>query len=426
MNNIKNTILLVLSLNLISCVPDSGKRGSNQTSTTSVATPTSISPNVAQNKTLPIYNIYIENSGSMYGYVKGVTEFEQSVYSYLSDIKISKLTDTLNLYYINSKIIPQGTDVSDFIEKLEPNTFKLKGGNMASSDISDNLKMILNESKQNTVSVFVSDCIFSPGSGKNAQQYLVNQQIGIKILFANYIKDRDIAVMIYQLSSKFDGQYFNKNNKPTYISSNRPFYIWVIGNKSNISMLQAKVKQEKFKGSGVKNAYTLVKGNSKVDFGVLQAPKFGTFERDKSNAKRHIINIKKETNGKNADKFMFSVGVDFSKIPLNNEYKLDKSNYQLNDKDYSIEIDNYKGPLNYTHILKLTTKIIKNSNLVIELKNKLPNWVDLMNDNDGIDINKDGAINKTFGIKYLIGGVYDAFTNGIGNDNYTQIEIKIN
>ena len=38
-----------------------------------------------------VYNIYVENSGSMYGYVKGVTEFEQSVYSYLSDIKISEI-----------------------------------------------------------------------------------------------------------------------------------------------------------------------------------------------------------------------------------------------------------------------------------------------------------------------------------------------
>ena len=32
-------------------------------------------------------NVYIENSGSMDGYVKGVTEFEQAVYNYLTDIK---------------------------------------------------------------------------------------------------------------------------------------------------------------------------------------------------------------------------------------------------------------------------------------------------------------------------------------------------
>ena len=63
-------------------------------------------------------NVYIENSGSMDGYVKGVTEFEQAVYNYLTDIKISQFSDSLNLFYINSDIIPQGSDISDFIKNL--------------------------------------------------------------------------------------------------------------------------------------------------------------------------------------------------------------------------------------------------------------------------------------------------------------------
>lgn len=45
-------------------------------------------PGIDLSATKCVYNIYVENSGSMDGYVKGVTEFEQSVYSYLSDIKI--------------------------------------------------------------------------------------------------------------------------------------------------------------------------------------------------------------------------------------------------------------------------------------------------------------------------------------------------
>lgn len=73
-----------------------------------------------------VYNIYVENSGSMDGYVKGTTEFEQSVYSYLSDIKISDICSEMNLYYINSKMYKQPSDVKDFIEKLEPNTFRAR------------------------------------------------------------------------------------------------------------------------------------------------------------------------------------------------------------------------------------------------------------------------------------------------------------
>lgn len=35
----------------------------------------------------PIINVYIENSGSMDGYVKGQTEFGHIVYNYLVDLK---------------------------------------------------------------------------------------------------------------------------------------------------------------------------------------------------------------------------------------------------------------------------------------------------------------------------------------------------
>lgn len=110
-------------------------------------------------------NVYIENSGSMDGYVKGATEFEQAVYNYLTDIKISRITDSLNLFYINSEIIPQGSDIKDFIEKLEPATFKKKGGNTGTTDISNLLKTVLNETKSDDVAILVTDGIFSPGRG---------------------------------------------------------------------------------------------------------------------------------------------------------------------------------------------------------------------------------------------------------------------
>jgi len=75
-----------------------------------------------------VVNVYIENSGSMDGYVKGVTEFEQAVYSYLRDIELSDLCSTMNLNYINSKVLRQPGDLQGFIEKLEPSSFRQRGG----------------------------------------------------------------------------------------------------------------------------------------------------------------------------------------------------------------------------------------------------------------------------------------------------------
>lgn len=374
----------------------------------------------------PIVNVYLENSGSMNGYVKGTTEFEQSVYSYLSDIKISNVSSALNLFYINSKLIPQGSDISDFIEKLEPATFKLKGGDQKTTDISNLLKEILKSKKKNTISIFVSDCIFSPGKGMNAAEYLLNQQIGIKTNFAEYLNKEDLCVMIYQLSSKFNGIYYNREDTKITINNQRPFYILILGERKHITDLRNTVKKENIKGSGVKNTCILFKGKTQIDFGILQSPKWGRFERDKLN-KRHITNIEKETHGPNSGKFMFAVGVDFSKLPLDENYLLDIKNYIINDKDYQIKVTPYNNPdKKYTHIIQLSTSIIKSSNLTIKLKNILPKWVEDMNDDIGLDINANGAMNKTFGIKYLIGGIYDAYTVG-GEDCYLEIKnISIN
>ena len=159
----------------------------------------------------PIYNVYVENSASMNGYVKGITEFEQTVYNYLTDIKISNLTDSLRLNYINSKVIPRGSDIEDFILKLEPSSFTQMGGNIGVTDLSEVIKKVLQGTSDSTVSILVSDLIFSPGKGKNAEEYLVNQQIGIKSRVSEHLsKFPQHSVIVYQLSSKFAGSFYDK------------------------------------------------------------------------------------------------------------------------------------------------------------------------------------------------------------------------
>jgi hypothetical protein len=72
----------------------------------------------------PVVNVYMENSGSMFGYVDGLTEFEASVYSYLSDIANTS-TDSLNLFYINSRIIPQQSNELSNSKKNKGFYFKI-------------------------------------------------------------------------------------------------------------------------------------------------------------------------------------------------------------------------------------------------------------------------------------------------------------
>ncbi|MDR3251423.1 MAG: hypothetical protein LBT42_07175 [Tannerella sp.] len=129
--NIKNLYLVLLAIACLTVACDSRGQARGRGATpagSAVPLQTESIPAVT-----PVINVYIENSGSMDGYVRGVTEFEQAVYNYLSDIKISGVADSLNLFYINSKVIPQGSGsdiavIEDFILKLEPSSFSQKGG----------------------------------------------------------------------------------------------------------------------------------------------------------------------------------------------------------------------------------------------------------------------------------------------------------
>ncbi|MDP4268727.1 MAG: hypothetical protein Q8909_01240 [Bacteroidota bacterium] len=373
----------------------------------------------------PVVNVYIENSGSMDGYVKGQTDFKNAVYNYLSEIKISGITDTLNLNYINSKIITQNSNIGDFIQKLNPTSFKAKGGGRGTSDISNVIKMILDESTNNSLSVLVSDCLFSPGKGIDADEYLVNQQIGIKTNWATALKSKNLAVTIFQLSSQFQGYYFNREDKPTMIKAQRPYYIWIIGRTEYLEQLRSRVPDSRLKGSGALNTFTAFPESNNINYHIL--PNSGTFDRDHG-SKYVIKNIRKENKGKYIDKFTFGIGVDMStiKLLLGDNYLLDSKNYilSLNSQDcsdYSIEIKTVKAK-NDTHSLKFSTDRNPNGRIVLSLDRKVPDWVYSSTDDNGLNVEK--AINKTYGLKYLIEGVHEAYI-ALNYKYYTTMTITV-
>ena len=373
-----------------------------------------------------VYNIYVENSGSMYGYVKGVTEFEQSVYSYLSDIKISDICSEMNLYYINSVMHKQPADVEDFIYRLEPNTFKAKGGNMATTDLSNIIGNILKTHGRDTVSILISDFVFSPGGGVNADEYLLNQQIGIKNHFAYKLKSNpNLAMMLYQLSSKFEGRYYDRNNTPYNINHQRPFYMMIIGDSYNLIKLSNEISKEKIKGSGVINSYSLSKAVSNVSYGILAMPKIGSFNPDPAAPLTSIKGAKIDRRSPNA-KFMVSIGVDFSKLLLDDDYLMDPSNYEISNKSFNISVDKAQNNAKYTHIVKLSLNPqlanLYKGPLTIQLLKKESTWSENATNPDDVGI-QNITTDKTYGFKYLVGGIYDSYSS---EKAYAKFNININ
>src|SRR5690606_23581860 len=119
------------------------------------------------------YAVYLENSGSLNGYlnVSGDGSFRDAVYSLITGIGGFKEKQSLHLYDINTVVIPvarnaSADDVNDYISNLDAAHFaqrsKAKGGDQTRSDLRNVLKEVLDSTGARTVSVLVSDCIFSP------------------------------------------------------------------------------------------------------------------------------------------------------------------------------------------------------------------------------------------------------------------------
>ena len=409
----KEFIYLIGIILLFGCNGISRKNPENPSSV-----PTEIKPSIK-----PIINVYIENSGSMDGYVTGVTKFEQSVYNYLSDIKIAKAADSLNLYYINSEILPQGTvsenmDVlKDFIEKLEPSNFKRQGGNRGTSDIADVIKSVLLKTGEKTISILVTDGIFSPGKGRDAEQYLINQQIGIKNSFSTFLgEQKNAAVIVYQLSSQFKGTYFNKIDARIPYDGQRPFYIWIIGNTDQLVNLRHTIPESKFGGS-IQRIFSISSGNNNIKYAIN--PSIGKFKKSKTDTNTTIENLVRDSR---TGEVKFAINVNFSDLLLDEQYLLDINNYEINNNFYTLEVKpNVKN--GYTHTLYFTSSDNKPHKGIISLKLKVkrPDWIDEVNDDDGSN-----AINdKTYGIKYQVDGVFQAFTFYDDGKYYAEIKITI-
>ena len=365
-------------------------------------------------------NVYLENSASMDGYVRGFTEFETAIYNLLGDFKISKICDSLNLNYINNSIpfskknaLP--ADIQDFIEKLEPSTFREKGGDRSVSDLKNIINTVLKTVDDQNAAVLISDFVFSPGKNVNAQDYLNNQGVGIKIDFAEKIKKFDLSAVIIQLESNFEGTYYDKTNKPIPFKGKRPYYIWIFGSNRQISKILDKKILDNIKG-GYLNRLVLQseKEESQPNYKILSSPKIGDFSRTELNNKI-IADASLSKNNQNKGFFGFNLAVDFSNSIQDPSYFLDTTNYVLSNASYQLVVEpisNKNDPSlsGFTHLVKLKTTDLRNETLEIQVVGKTPNWVYNSSSIDDSNIlNETSEQQKTFGLQYLIEGVSDAF-----------------
>ena len=329
-------------------------------------------------------SVYVENSGSMNGYMCNGSNLKDAVYDYVSDLK--KNTTICDLFYINSQIIPCKVSLDDYIKNLTPSSFAKAGGNLKDTDLRSIFKLIMNRHEANTVSVFVSDCILD--IPESATDFFGNCQVSVKNTFNEAIaKCPDLGVEIVKLQSKFDGYWYCGKNKQKLDGVKRPYYIWVIGDKNILAMLNEKVPVAKIIG-GIDN-YCAYSTSQPIAFDIEK--------------KRFAVN--------HSDKIDVAVLADLrpslqEESLLENAYQYTPEN-PLQTNVVSIRQISKSGS-NYSHVINLelsSPQTLKTASFTLNYP-EMAQWVKLSNDSTGIYEN---SIDKTTGIQYLIQGVADAY-----------------
>jgi hypothetical protein len=156
----------------------------------------------------------------------------------------------------------------------------------------------------------------------------------------------------------------------------------------------------------------------------------GDFDRAEI-ANKKITNASSSKDEKTKGQFGFNVVVDFSKSLQDAKYFLDTSNYKLNDVNYTLNIEtiadkNDASTMGHTHKLKLTTNKLVDEILRIDIVGRTPGWVYSSTSPDDTKIDKDDSEKlKTFGLKYLIEGVCDAFYPNSSSNTVQTIKVTI-
>ena len=344
--------------------------------------------------------LYIENSGSMDGYMFNGSELKDAVYSYVSGL--STHSDTTEIYFVNSDVYRINAPLQDVIYSMSPALFHKSPGNKANTDIADIFGMILSQVEENSVSILVTDAILDLPKGNTV--FFYTKQTQIKSLFENFLKmNSNLAIEIFRMTSRFDGKYYFTGGSVALSGQKRPYYIFVIGDKQALSTANAIVSKSQIQ-HGVDDYYAY-SSYTQVPFVIMNK---------KKKAKGDMFEVRLQQ-----EAVPVIAKVDLSYTLHDEEFLNDPNLYSIAFGDKNIRIKTIKElpkEPDYTHAITLTLPENANEGSVnlYFCPPPYPNWLEEAND-DLSDASVATTL-KTTGIKYIIEGISDAFASTCVNN----------
>lgn len=399
-------------------------------------------PPVGYTQIKPTINVYIENSGSMIGYVNGAYEFKDALRDLLVMMNYHYDESNIKIYFINSAIYQPSFNgpSANFATNLNRNTLSV--GSTGSSNLNEIFKQILNKTSNTNISILLSDCIYSIG-GKNTEELLGQAKTLSKDAFLNKSKEGiQLSTTVVKLNSLFTGTYWDKSNIPISIFNKyRPYYICIIGENDLIDDFNSKIPFDKETIKGFENKSIITSKDYSTDYyySVLTSTYAnGRFKPIKGLSNSTYVggieNVK--INNRSNEPFSFAIALDLKNLPVEETYLTDTSNYEISEGNFKIERvekiekKNIGAPdwvriesSGATHLVVLKARSVALSDVTISIKRQLPKWIKETVPKDGEPEYMEG---KSFGFEYLVKGIEEAYqTVAPKTKNYLSITIPI-
>lgn len=344
--------------------------------------------------------LYIENSGSMDGYMFNGSELKDAVYSYVSGLATH--SDTTELYFVNSDVYRVNTPLENVIYTMSPALFQKSPGNKANTDIADIFTMVLSQIEDNSVSILVTDAILDLPSG--ATVFFRTKQTQIKSIFENYLKENpDFAIEIFRMSSRFNGKYYYTGGSVVLSNQPRPYYMFVMGDKQTLSAANGIVAKSLIQ-HGVENYYAY-SSYTEVPFVVMNKKKKGHGGQFDVRLQQKSVPV--------------IAKVDLQYTLHDEEFLKEPNLYAVAFGDDSIKIKSIKElpkEPEYTHAFTITLpeNAEEGSVNLYFCPPPYPLWLD--DANDDLSDASVATTMKTTGIKYIVEGISDAFASTCVNN----------
>ena len=380
----------------------------------------------------PVVRIFMENSGSMNGYVTTNSQFKNALGHLIT--KADGFYAGTRLDFINQDIhhTAMCDDLDNFVLRLNPQSMQV--GNTGSTDINKIFKMILDHTSKDTVSVLVSDCMYDVDNVGSLLSAAANSTTGTFMKAIRRAQDnkREFGVIIMQMESLFQGTHYEGNIGMPYYGK-RPYYIIFMGDKDRLADLNAHLELENTPTGmpGMRHKYMLSSEKTwELDNQTARVFTSGFTNARRIQPEHDGLNIHNFTTNHEQGKLNFAVGLGIEQLFADREYVLDSANYEvlpaqyrlidINDKAKFTECDFFRRPIcvqigtgNDSYAPEIT----------LILKNNIPKWVSESSYNK--HLMGYPAPYKSYALYEMVEGIYGAFHNVKGGNDKDLFRLKI-